>query len=65
MISGTILNQVATLLNTTDKNLVISAIIDTIVAEGFSFRDAFDAVLGEGAYSNMAGSLYDAIRARA
>lgn len=46
------------------KSQIISARILVMVAEGASVREAFDAVLGEGAYETMAGEIYDALRAK-
>lgn len=34
-------------------------------APGMTLPQAFDAVLGEGAYAKLAGDLYDALRAKA
>lgn len=41
----------------------ISLRILTLVQEGFSVRDAFDAVLGAGAYEKLASDVYDQLRA--
>ena len=57
-------NQVATLLGTTDKNVVFSAILKTLVESGVAANAAFDMVFGEGAYKKMAGDVYDALRAK-
>jgi len=58
------LNAVATLLNTTDKNLVISYVIGTLVNEGgMSVKEAYEAVWGEGSYDQMAGMVYDMLKA--
>jgi hypothetical protein len=46
------------------KNAAISAQIMGLVQTGMPLRQAFDQVLGEGAYAKMAGELYDALRAR-
>ena len=46
------------------KNAAISAQIMALVEAGTSLQQAFDAVLGEGAYAKMAGELYDALRAK-
>lgn len=46
-------------------NAKISAAILANVAAGMTLPQAFDAVLGEGAYAKMAGELYDALRAKA
>jgi hypothetical protein len=63
MISAATLNQVATLLNTTDKNVIISAVMKTLVASGMAVDAAFDFCFGEGAYSKFAGRVYKALRA--
>ena len=47
------------------KNAIISAKILAHVQAGMTLRQAFDAVLGEGAYSKLAGEVYDALRAKA
>lgn len=41
----------------------ISARILVLVAAGMTPREAFDAVLGAGAFEKMAGEIYDALRA--
>jgi len=46
------------------KNAAISAQIMTNVQAGMTLAQAFDAVLGEGAYSKLAGEVYDALRAK-
>ncbi len=63
-ITAAALNQVAAMLNTTDKNLVISVAIKTLMDHGgMTVEQAMDAVLGEGAYSKLAGNVYDSLRA--
>ena len=57
------LNQLAALLNTTDKNLVISVAIKALVEQGLTVRAAYDAVLGAVAYEKMAGQVYDELKA--
>lgn len=57
------LNQVATLLNTNDKNVVLSATIQFLVKSGLAVDEAFEMVFGEGAYKRFAGQVYDALRA--
>ena len=49
----------------TQLSAQISARILALVATGHTIRAAFDAVLGAGAYSKMAGEIYDALRAKA
>jgi len=56
------LNSVAELLGTTDKNIIFSAIIKTLVDAGLPMAQAFDALFGEGAYSKFAGDVYDALK---
>ena len=46
-------------------NAKISAAILANIACGMALPQAFDAVLGEGAYAKLAGDLYDALRAKA
>lgn len=46
-------------------NAKISLAILTLVQSGMSLPQAFDAVLGEGAYASLASDLYDTLRARA
>lgn len=41
----------------------ISARILVLVQSGMTLPQAFDAVLGAGAYAKFAGELYDALRA--
>lgn len=41
----------------------ISARILVLVQTGMTLPQAFDAVLGAGAYAKLAGDLYDALRA--
>lgn len=57
------LNQVAALLGTTDKNTVFTVVIGTLMEAGVDVRAAVDMVFGEGAYTKMAGDLYDSLRA--
>jgi len=57
------LNEVANLLGTTDKNVVFSAIIKTLVEAGLEVSVAFEMVFGEGTYNKMAGFIYDSLKA--
>jgi len=57
------LNTVAALLNTTDKNLIFSACIKTLVDAGVSVRDAVDAVLGTGRFDDIASEVYESLTA--
>lgn len=47
------------------KNAAISAKILANVQAGMTPQQAFDAVIGEGAWMKLAGELYDALRAKA
>ena len=44
-------------------NAKISGRILVLVQAGFTLPEAFDEVLGAGAYLKMAGEIYDALRA--
>lgn len=59
------LNQVANLLGTTDKNVVFSAVLKTLIEEGVAANVAFDFLFGEGAYKKFAGEVFQALRAKA
>ena len=48
----------------TIKNIRISAEIIKLVLAGQDVRQAFDAVMGEGAYNKLAGDVHDELRAR-
>lgn len=62
-ISAAKLNQVADLLGTRDKNVVFCAVIQFLVKSGLTIDEAFDTVFGKGAYTRVAGQIYDALRA--
>ena len=47
------------------KNAAISAKIIAHMNAGMTLPQAFDAVLGEGAYMKLAGEVYDELRAKA
>jgi alpha/beta superfamily hydrolase len=61
--AATLLNEIATLLNTTDKNLVISVAIKSLTEQGLTVKQAFEVIFGEGSYEKMAGEIYDALKA--
>ena len=44
------------------KQQAISALILTEVANGKSIQEAFDAVIGEGAYQRLAGEVWEALQ---
>lgn len=48
-----------------NKNAAISAKILSNIHAGMTLQQAFDAVIGNGAYAKMAGELYDELRAKA
>jgi hypothetical protein len=56
------LNAVASLLNTTDKNLVFSVCIKTLVDAGMDVAAATDAVLGAGRFMEIANAVYEAAK---
>ena len=64
-VNAATLNKIAALLNTTDKNAVITVAIGTLVKAGVDVQVAMDAVLGEGAYLKMAGQVYHQLRGEA
>lgn len=49
---------------TTTKNAEISRRILAAVASGMDLQAAMDSVLGDGAYAQIAGEIYDSIRAK-
>lgn len=58
------LNEVAALIGTTDKNVVFSVVLKTLVQSGVDMQVAFDALFGKGAYVKFAGEIYQALRAK-
>ena len=44
------------------KNAAISAKILANLQSGMTFEQAFDAVIGNGAYAKLAGEVYDAMQ---
>ena len=65
MITAQQLNDVATLLGTTDKQVVFAAVLKTLVSAGVAVDAAFDMLFGAGAYRTFAGQVYEALRAGA
>lgn len=45
------------------KQQAISALILAEVAKGRTIQEAFDAVIGEGAYAQLAGEIWEAFQA--
>ena len=64
-VSTATLNKIATLLNTTDKNTVLTYAVGTLVKSGVDIKDAMDAVFGEGAYMKLAEQVYHQLRGEA
>jgi hypothetical protein len=58
------LDQIAALLGTTDKNVVFSAVLKTLIEDGISVDAAVDGLFGDGAFKQFAGKVYDALRAK-
>ena len=65
MITTEQLNAVAAMIGTTDKNLVFTACIKTLVASGMDVKLAMEFVLGKNNVDAMIGDLYDGLRAQA
>ena len=53
------LNQAAKLIGTTDKKIVFSFCIKTLIDSGVEINEAIDSVLGSGMFKKLAGSIYD------
>ena len=49
-------------LRTMTKQQAISALILAKVAKGMTVEQAFDAVIGEGAYKQLAGEVWEALQ---
>ena len=62
-ITTTQLNQVASLIGSTDKNTVLTVAIGVLVKSGVAIDVAMNAVLGEGAYEKLASDVYHTLRA--
>jgi hypothetical protein len=65
MITTEQLNAVAAMIGTTDKNLVFTACIKTLVEAGIDAKLAMEFVLGKNKVDAMIGDLYDGLRAQA
>lgn len=46
------------------KSVAINAMLADLIRRGIPVQDAFDLVMGKGAYAKFAGELYDALRAK-
>ena len=58
------LNEVASLLGTTDKNLVFATCIKTLVEAGVDVKTATDAVLGAGRFDEIASAVKSGLAAQ-
>ncbi len=58
------LREVAELIGASDKNMVFSAVLKTLVEGGISIDAAFDGLFGDGAFKQFAGNVYDALRSK-
>ncbi len=65
MITTEQLNAVAAMIGTTDKNLVFTACIKTLVEAGMDVKLAMEFVLGKNNVDSMINDLYDGLRAQA
>lgn len=63
--ASNLLNSIAKALNTTDKAVVINTAIAMLIKQGLPVQKAFDLIMGEGAYRELAGQVYEALRAKA
>jgi hypothetical protein len=59
----TLLNTIAETLNTTDKNLVISATLKNLIELGQTPKQAIETVFGKEGAENLAGQIYDILNA--
>jgi hypothetical protein len=48
----------------TNSKEIISLRILALLTAGLTMQQAFDAVMGKGAYAKIAGEVYDALRAK-
>lgn len=62
-VTAKMLNDVAALLGTDDKTVVISAVIKTLVDEGATVRDAYEAIFGKGSFKRLSDATWAAARA--
>jgi len=59
----TLLNTVAKTLNTTDKNLVISATLKNLIELGQTPKQAIETVFGKKGAEKLAAQIYDILKA--
>lgn len=60
-----LLNKIAAALNTTNKTVVINTAVAMLVKQGLPVQKAIDLIMGEGAYREIVGQVYEALRAKA
>lgn len=65
MMTAAQLNEVAKLIKSDDKTVVISACIKFFMDEGMSIQDAYDHVLGAGAYKRAAEVIQNSLKGAA
>ena len=58
-----LLNEVASLLNTTDKNVVITATLKNLIELGMTAKEAWETVFGQDSYSELAANVYNELNA--
>lgn len=56
--------QVAKLLGTNDKKVIITYCLAALIEAGFAADVALDMVCGEGSYKRMAGEIWEAANAK-
>lgn len=57
--------QVAKLLGTNDKKVIITYCLAALIEAGVAVDVAIDMVCGEGSYKRLAGEIWEAARAKA
>lgn len=53
-----LLNEVAAVLNITDKNVVITATIKSLIDIGFTVKESWEMVFGDGSYEKLASDVW-------
>lgn len=53
------LNQIAQILNTTDKNTVITYAIKSVISQGISVKAAYEFVMGAGSWEKLKGETWE------
>ena len=60
-----LLNMIAKELGTEDKNTCINVAVLMLVDAGKSVDEAFDMIMGDGAYEKLSGDVYEMLNAKA